>query len=332
MSARFYHISPKGVITKCPGLNEALTSIKGDGYIWLDYFDPVADELNLLIEPLGIHTLSIEDCLDESQIPKIEDFQSNTFILFNSLYYLNQKLLVDEVDFIIGKKFLVTVNGHQTENRNSLEKIEEMIRIKTNEVSQGPDHLLHFIMDVIIDRKFLAIETVQEKLHAYEEDLLSDPIHFNLAHLIEMRQVFLALRKSLFHEREILVKICRKDSPYISDKSIYHYRDIYDHLVKYFESVEIYREMINGLMEMYLSMMNNSITLMANQTNLVVKRLTLITTIFMPLSFFAGVGGMSEWSMMTGPEHWKIAYPAFLLGMGIIGYINYLILKRLKWL
>ncbi len=125
----------------------------------------------------------------------------------------------------------------------------------------------------------------------------------------------MSLRKSLFHEREILIKICRKDCPFIAEKAIFHYRDIYDHLAKFFELTESYRDIVTSLMEMYLSMLNNQMTKAANETNVTVRRLTFITTIFMPLTLLAGIGGMSEWSMMTGPENWRIAYPAFLLAM-----------------
>ena len=145
---------------------------------------------------------------------------------------------------------------------------------------------------------------------------------------MRLRRDLLTLRKSLFHEREILVKICRRDSPYVSEKAIYHFRDIYDHLAKYFEMLEICREMITSLMEMYLSMINNRMAEVANRTNATVRRLTLITTVFMPLTLLAGIGGMSEWSMMTGPSNWRIAYPAFILGMAVIGAVNYWMLKR----
>jgi magnesium transporter len=116
----------------------------------------------------------------------------------------------------------------------------------------------------------------------------------------------------------------------VSEGAIYHFRDIYDHLAKFFEAIEIYREMITSLMEIYLSVLNNRMTVVANRTNRIVRRLTLINTIFMPLTLLAGIGGMSEWSMMTNPKNWKIAYPAFLLLMVIIGIMNYFLLKRLE--
>jgi len=138
------------------------------------------------------------------------------------------------------------------------------------------------------------------------------------------------LRKSLFHEREVLVKICRKDSPYISNKAIFYYRDIYDHLAKFFELIESARDIVTSLMEMHLSIINNRMTRAANLTNKTVRRLTTITTIFMPLSLIAGIGGMSEYTAMTGAENMKSAYIWFLVAMVVIGFLNYLLLKWLE--
>jgi len=105
----------------------------------------------------------------------------------------------------------------------------------------------------------------------------------------------------------------------VSELAIYHFRDIYDHLAKFFEITEMNRDILTSLMEMYLSLINNRMARVANRTNSTVRRLTLITTIFMPLTLLAGIGGMSEWSMMTGPQNWRLAYPLFLLAMVVIG-------------
>jgi molybdenum cofactor synthesis domain-containing protein len=174
--------------------------------------------------------------------------------------------------------------------------------------------------------------TEQEALAVVEaeEAVLRDPAAFRPDVLMHLRRYLLDLRKSIFHEREILVRICRRDSPFVDEKSLFHFRDIYDHLAKFYELAEMYREMISNLMETYLSMVNNRMSQVANRMNKAMRRLTLITTIFMPLTLLAGIGGMSEWSMMTGPENWKIAYPAFILAMAAIGVVSYYILKRLE--
>ncbi len=138
------------------------------------------------------------------------------------------------------------------------------------------------------------------------------------------------LRKSLYHEREILVKINRLDCPFIPEKAIIAYRDIYDHLAKFFELTETYREIETSLMELYTSLLNNKMTLMSNETNATIKRLTMITTIFMPLTLIASIGGMSEWTMMTGGEgNWKSAYILLMIGLIIIGGISLFVYKRI---
>ena len=325
--SRFYHISPKGKLSVVATIDAALTTAKDGGFLWLDYCQPTKEELSKLIDPLGFHPLSIEDCLDANQIPKIEDFPRNTFIIFNTFEYLNKKLSVGEIDLFIGANFLVTVSKLNSENRQLLDGIEHIVERDIENARHGPAFLMHVILDYVVDLKFLAIEALEDELEAREEAMLDDVSNFKPAELLQSRRDLLSLRKSLFHEREILIKICRKDCPFIPEKAIFHYRDIYDHLTKFFELTESYRDLVSSLMEMYLSMLNNQMTKAANETNIVVRRLTLITTIFMPLTLLAGIGGMSEWSMMTGPHNWRIAYPAFLLAIGVIGFINYCLLK-----
>jgi magnesium transporter len=329
---RFFHFSTTGKFHPVRSLPEAIAHLKDGGYLWLDFYDPVPEDLGALIEPLGIHPLSVEDCLDEDQIPKIDDFPQHTFILFNTYTYADQQLRVEEVDFFLGKNYLITVSGHQARHQRFYEKgkLEAAIQAEIGDVKKGPDSLLHVILDYIVDKKFTAIEGLQEELDLAEESILKDPWSFKPASLMHLRRKVLYLRKSLFHEREILVKICQKDSPYIAEKAIYHFRDIYDHLTKFFETIEIHREMITSLMELHLSMINHQIALVGNRTNRSVRRLTVINTIFMPLTLLAGIGGMSEWSMMTGPQNWKIAYPLFLAILVVVGGVNWVLLKRFE--
>jgi len=326
---RYFHISKTGKFTRIDSLKKGLSLIKKDGYLWLDFFKPTKDDLSELIEPLGVHPLSIEDCVDESQIPKIDEYHRNSFILFNAFHYTAGDLAVSEVDAFIGKDFLVTVTGHNSESRKLMSDVERTVGLVEENVGQGPAYLLHVILDVVVDQKFIAIEALEDEINTAEEAILSNLAGFNPADLLHLRQDLLTVRKSLFHEREVLVKICRLDCPFIPKKSIFFYRDIYDHLSKFFELTESSRDVVTSLMEMYLSMLNNQMTKISNDTNLTVRRLTFITTIFMPLTLLAGIGGMSEWSMMTGPENWKISYPLFLLIMVVFGVVNYYFLKWL---
>jgi magnesium transporter len=328
--SRFYHFPPKGLFYNVGTAERAISAAKEGGYIWLDFFEPTKDDLSSLVEPLGIHPLSIEDCLDERQVPKIEHFPKVTFIIFNAFTYSEKNLKIDEVDMFIGENFLITVSGYHSEGRKSLTGIESFIEMEIENTRKGPAFLMHVIMDHIVDQKFLAVEAMEDELEEAEELLLNTPATFNPGELVRLRRFLLALRKSLFHEREILVKICRKDCPFIGEKPIFHFRDIYDHLAKFLELTETYREIVTSLMELYTSLLNNLMTKASNETNISVRRLTLITTIFMPLTLLASIGGMSEWSMMTGASNWRIAYPLFLLGMVIIGISNYFLIRRME--
>jgi magnesium transporter len=328
--SKFYHFSATGLFYGLRSAGDALEALGEGGFIWLNYYKPEKEELNSLVETAGIHPLSVEDCLDERQVPKIEHFPDNTFIIFNSYSYVEKTLHVDEVNLFIGKNFLITVSGYNSDSRKPLGDIEKVVTNEVNNARNGPAFLMHIIIDYLVDQKFQAIETLEDELQTSEEDILDHPSTFNPRGLMRLRKDLLNLRKSLYHEREILTKICRMDCPFVTEKAIFHYRDIYDHLSKFFEMTETYREIVTSLMELYTSILNNLMTRMSNDTNASVKRLTLITTVFMPLTLLAGIGGMSEWSMMTGPANWKTSYPLFLLGMVVIAVINYYLIKRLE--
>jgi magnesium transporter len=327
--AYFYHFSPATKMERLADIDQVSAALKQDGFIWLDYYQPTAEDLHGLKKMLGLHPLAVEDCMDDNQIPKVEDYPQHTFLLFNAFHYADKTVLVDEVDMFIGQKFLVTASGKNSGKLHLFKSAERLIEREIENAVLGPAFLAHILLDHIVDQKFIAIEALEDNLNAAEDGLMDDLAAFKPAVLMHLRRELLTLRKSLFHEREILIKITRKDCNFVPEAAVLFYRDIYDHLAKFFELTESYRDVVTSLMEMYLSMLNNRMAKSANDTNATVRRLTLITTIFMPLTLLAGVGGMSEWSMMTGSENWRVAYPLFLLAMAVIGALNYVLLKWL---
>jgi len=328
--SKFYHFSAEGLFYGIGTLKEAVAASKEGGFVWFNFYQPSRKELNSLIDTIGIHPLSVEDCFDKEQVPKIEYFTNNTFILFNALSYTGKLLFIDEVNLFIGQNFLITVSGLNSETRKPLNDIAGIIENNPAKAKNGPAFLMHIVLDYLVDEKYKAFDGMENELEEAEESLLGNVEKFQPVQLIRLRKDLLNLRKSLYHEREILIKICRLDCPFVTEKAIVHYRDIYDHLAKFFELTESYREIETSLMELYTSLLNNLMTKMSNDTNSSVRRLTLIATIFMPLTLIASIGGMSEWSMMTGASNWRIAYPLFLLGMVVIAIINYYLIKRLE--
>ncbi len=126
-SSKFYHFSATGLYYSVETVEDAVTALREGGFIWLNYYKPEKQDLSVLIDLVGIHPLSVEDCFDEKQVPKIEHFQNNTFILFNSFCYTDKMLYTDEVNLFIGGNFLITVSGHNSDDRKPLRNIEEIV-------------------------------------------------------------------------------------------------------------------------------------------------------------------------------------------------------------
>ncbi len=326
-AGRYFGIVPGKGLERIELLEKAIGQLQGNGFVWLDFFNPTREELTALVVSMGLHPLAIEDCLDEDQVPKMDEYPGHTFILFNRYRHADGTADIEEVNFFLGEKFLVTVHSHGREDAAFAERLEAIVRRDLEQARKGPDFLLEVILDDIVDEKFAAIEALQDRVDAAEEDILQRLAEFDPSRLMLLRRNLLLLRKSLVYEREIIVKLCRRDSPFITEKAIYEFRDIYDHLAKFFEVIEICRELIATAMEIHLSMINNQMAMVSNKTNQAVRRLTTITTVFMPLTMLAGIGGMSEWSMMTGSQNWRIAYPLFMVAMAAIGVASYYLLK-----
>jgi magnesium transporter len=326
--SNFYYIPKSGKLNACGRVEDAIEqAAKEGGFFWLHYLEPTNEDLHPLIELLDLHPLSVEDALDDNQLPKIDDFPNNTFIVFNAFTYSQEKVNIQEVDFFLGKHFVISIDRIGPDGKPLLEGIQDIVLREMNENRLGPAFVLHTILDLIVDRKVFAIEAMEDRLAMTEDAVMERPTDFDPKSLQQIRHMLVTLRKSLFHEREVFVKICRKDCPFIPDKAIFQYRDIYDHLARFFELTETLRDIATSLMEIDLSMRSNEMARASNRTNRSVRRLTLITIVFLPLSLLASIGGMSEWSMMTGPENWRFTYPLFLLAMGVIGALSYFFLK-----
>ena len=233
--SRFYHFTSEGLFYGIKTIEEAILASREGGFIWLNYYNPSMEVLHSLVDTMGVHPLSVEDCLDARQVPKIEHFSSNTFVIFNAFLYKDKILNVDEVDFFIGRNFLITVSGVNAEGRKPLANIEQIVENDPGLAKAGPAFLMHVVLDYVVDEKLKAFEALEDELEEAEDEILESPESFHPTELMRLKKDLVILRKSLFHEREILVKICRMDCPFIQEKAIVHFRDIYDHVTKFFE-------------------------------------------------------------------------------------------------
>ncbi len=326
-----YFIHKAGTIDALNNLEDGLATLNAGapGYLWLDYYRPTQDNLNEVADIFQIHFLSIEDCLDDEQIPKVNEYENYIQILFNKFSYPDKNILIEEINLFVGKNFLITVEKNNKTADGSFKAHRELLRDEIRKAKLGPVYALHIILDYIVDCKFSVIEALGDELARLEDVMTLNHKDFDQASLQGIRQALMSIRKSLFHEREIFVKIVRNDIELIPEKSIIHFNDIYDHITKFFELTEIYREMVTNIIQTNLAMINNDIATAANDTNLSVKRLTVITTIFMPLTLLTGIFGMSEWSMITGVGNWRLSYPVFFGLLAAIGIADYFFIKWL---
>lgn len=328
---RYFYVNLAGKFSLVSSLQDVIKAAKDSGYFWIDYCEPSTEDLSPLIHELGIHPLSIEDSIDDEQLPKLDIFPNYSFMIFNIFEPTPDELLTHELDLFIGRNFLISVTGRDVNHKPLLESINQSFEREQENLKNGPAFLLHLIVDKVVDRKFEAIENIEESLDQDEIIILDQEKDFNPGKLMDSRRNLQTIRKSLFHERELVSKIIRQDSPFFPERSIIYFRDIYDHLSKYYEMSDSARDLVTSLMEIHLSMINNRMSRISNRTNAIVRRLTLITTIFMPLTLLAGIGGMSEFTMLAGgEENARIAYIVLFVVMAVIGFLNWRYLRRME--
>lgn len=285
------------------------------------------------IEKLGkyydLHPLIMEDLVNTNQRPKIDEFQDYIFVVVKMLYFPkettdrnNGNLIVEHVSLVMGKDYVLTfqeAGGDVFDNvRDRLEHSKG--RIRTN----GADYLLFCLLDAIIDQYFEVVDNIGDKIEQLEEDLFqsepNDDITFEIQ---ELKRTILRIRRAVFPLREVLSRLEKLDNLLIEEKTRNYFRDLYDHILQVSENIDIYREMTRGLMDMYM-------TTISNKMNEVMKVLTIIATIFIPLTFIAGVYGMNFEHM---PElEWEYSYFVLLGLMLIIFLFMIFYFRKKKWI
>lgn len=328
--SRFFFINPIGELSHVSSINDAVQAVQDGGYMWLDFCDPKKENLEPLMSLLNIHPLSIEDSLDEEQLPKLDLFPNYSFMVFNIFETASDELLAHELNLAIGKNFIISITHRDSQNLPLMQGMERLVERESQKVRNGPSFLLHLLIDTVVDRKFQAIDRIETRLDKDEEEILKGSPDYDLSRLMDSRRDLMTIRKSVFYEREVLSKLIRQDSPFVAEKSLVYFRDVYDHLSRYYEISETARDQVTSLMEIHLSLISNRMAATSNRTNAIMRRLTLISSIFMPLTLISGIGGMSEYTMMVGQENWKIGYLVLLALMVIVAIINFLLLQRME--
>jgi magnesium transporter len=280
-----------------------------------------------IIEKLGkqfeLHPLILEDILHTEQRPKYEDFEKYIFIVLRMLSFNEEFQAVEseQVSLILGANFVISF---QECIGDVFEPIRDRIRNAKGRVRKmGPDYLAYTLIDAVVDSYFAILEKVGEKIEFMEEELVSNPTEKTLQQIHNMKREMISLRKSVWPLREVISGVQRGESSIISEPTQIYLRDVYDHTIQIIDTIESFRDMVSGMLDIYLSSISNKM-------NAVMKVLTIIATIFIPLTFVAGIYGMNFEHM---PElKWKWAYPGVWVVMLVITVIMLTYFRRKKWL
>jgi magnesium transporter len=280
-----------------------------------------------ILEKLGkqfeLHPLTLEDILNTDQRPKHEDFDKHIFIVLRMLSFdeETQAIESEQISLVLGQNFVISF---QERIGDVFEPIRERIRNAKGRIRKmGPDYLTYSLLDAIVDNYFVILEKLGDKIEAMEDELVGDPTQKTLRQIHYLKREMIYLRRSVWPLRELISGMERSESPLIKESTDAYLRDLYDHTIQVIDTVENFRDMVSGMLDTYLSSLSN-------RMNSIMKVLTIIATIFIPLTFVAGIYGMNFENM---PElKWRWGYPAVWLVILIMSGTMLIYFKRKKWL
>jgi len=293
-----------------------VTWINIDGIHQIDIIEKLGEQFEL-------HPLILEDILNTGQRPKFEDFDKYVFIVLKMLSYNDEKQTVqsEQVSLVLGPNFVVSF---QEAVGDVFEQVRDRIRNAKGRIRKmGPDYLAYALMDAVVDNYFGILEKLGEEIESLEEQLIMEPTERTLQQIHNLKREMISLRKSVWPLREVLSGLERSGSSLINESVGIYLRDVYDHTIQIIDTIESFRDMVSGMLDIYLSSISNKM-------NSVMKVLTIIATIFIPLGFFAGVYGMN-FRYMPGLE-WPRSFGVFCLVMVLIGIGMLMYFRKKKWL
>jgi magnesium transporter len=271
----------------------------------------------------GLHPLVLEDVVNTNQRPKVEDYGDYLYVVLKMIHVGEHAgIRIEQISIILGSRFVVTFQ--EGLDGNVFAPVRERLRSGKGRLrSQGADALAHSLVDFVVDSYFSAVETMGEAISDVEESVVRRPTEETMRQIYRLKRRMIELRRAVWPAREVMSALERRESSLIGPEVAVYLRDVYDHTIQVIDTLEAYREMVSGLMDIYL-------TSLSNRLNEVMKFLTIIGTIFIPLTFIAGVYGMNFQHM---PElHWRWGYFAALGIMALVALVMLLFFHRKRWL
>jgi magnesium transporter len=298
--------------------------VNREGVLWVnvDGFARV-DILEAIGTRFGLHPLTMEDILNAGQRPKAENFDHYHYIVFKMLSYndLRNTVDIEQVSLVVGPDYVLSFQEREGDVFGSL---RERLRLGKGWIRKlGADYLAYSLLDAVVDSYFDVLEKIGERIETIEDRLVADPANETLWEVHNLKREMIYLRRSVWPLREVVNRLIKSDDAFLDKTTSVYLRDVYDHIAQILDTTEIYREMLSGMLDIYLSSVSN-------RMNEVMKVLTIIATLFIPLTFVAGLYGMNFRFM---PElDWPFGYPLVLSLMLIVAVSMIYYFKQKKWL
>ncbi|WP_088535359.1 magnesium/cobalt transporter CorA [Geobacter sp. DSM 9736] len=303
-------------------LKDSFYYMDTDTVTWIDVEGLHEIEIIQKLGEQGVHPLVLEDIVNTAQRPKIEDYGEYLYIVLRMLHPTDSGFRSEQVSLVTGRNFVISFQEGIT--GDAFRKVKERIRGNKGRIrSMGADYLAYSLIDLVVDDYFTVLEGMGERIEDLEERVLTEATTATTRVLQQLKRELIAVRRSVWPLRELLAALGRRESSLISDQVAVYLRDVYDHVVELIDTVEADREMLAGIHDIYLSTLSN-------RMNEIIKFLTIIGTIFIPLTFIAGVYGMNFEHM---PElHWRYGYFGVLILMLLVALSLLGFFKHKKWL
>ncbi len=305
-------------------LDDALRKLESERMVWINV-DGLheTDALSQLGSRVNIHPLVMEDIVNTAQRPKVEDYDDYMYIVLRMIQWDEdeENVITEQVSLILGKRFVISFQEAQGD---VFDPVRERIRKGSTRVrGMGSDYLADVLVDAIVDNYLVVLEKINERVEALEETVAQRPTPEMLEEIHQLKRDVIYLRKQVSPVREALDHLIRSDSDLVTKNVRPFLRDVYDHTVHVIDSIETFRDLLSGLQDLYLSSVSN-------RMNEVMKVLTIIATIFIPLTFLAGIYGMNFEYI---PElKWKWSYLVFWIVIVVMGSGMVALFRRRRWL
>lgn len=309
-------------IIKDTSSENIMNFIKNKKKLWIDINNPDEKDMKLLQKDFKFHPLAIEDCLNKFERSKIDDYRDYYFIVIHSVKGLskNRRIVYSQIYIFVCQNYIITIHF---ENVKPLDFVWNRIISGMNIKNEGIDFILYNILDSVTDDFFPLTDRIGENIDRIEDLILKNPGKKVEDEIILLKRNMLKFRRIISPQREVLNTLLRHDIPLISEKNRMYFMDVYDHILRIYDLIDSYHDLLSGSMDLYM-------TQISNRMNAVMKILTIITTIATPLSLITGIYGMN-FKYMPPELDSRYGYYGVMLSMVAIVIVEIFYFKKKKW-